>query len=500
MLFLPLTKADAVNRLVYARAAAEEPDKSREIMDYASGRPQFELWSGRFKEATLGKSLGNIRAMHNPRHLAGVVKQITYNDDAKAVDVCFKVLDQVDWVKVEEGGYTGLSIGGGYLKKWTDPSDPSLTRYTPRLAEISLVDSPCIASARIMELQKQDGTTTEVMLKGVPRSFKDMLPPPTFGEALAKISFSTFGRAGRATQSVFEHPATQKAITYGKKAGDIIGGAGKVMGTVRTAKELALLGAAAGGAVGLYRSRRHDRKKGTVAGSASTPIGTQPLTKAFGAMAAPRPPTPPKPPAMAASPQPPTPPKPPGIRPEGMGMAIAARPVDWGAAKKKKGLGLTKVRRSAHQRRAQKIRQTLHETSTASCTRSMPTCREADAGDRSSASDSHRVKSGAAHDGQAGRAHEEGPPAALARCGWCLWWCQNSRQARCQDRIPAFLPWRTSRIHCPSHRPGWARRWRRWWCCRSRCQQTDRGTQEEAEDRQVRLRRTDRRPRATRQR
>lgn len=237
-MFFPLVKADQANRLVYARAAVEEPDKSREIMDYVTAVPQFQKWSDGFKEATLGKSLGNIRAMHDPRHLAGVVKSIEFNDEAKSVDVCFKVLDPVDWHKVEEGGYTGLSIGGGYLKKWKDAGDPTLTRYTPRLAEISLVDSPCIPSARIMELQKQDGTTEEVLLKGVmPPTFADLLPPPTFGELLEKAAFGEFvSRLGPKVKAAGKTLGyVQQGIGHVKTARDVagfVGGVGALGGGV----------------------------------------------------------------------------------------------------------------------------------------------------------------------------------------------------------------------------------------------------------------------------
>lgn len=180
--FLPLFKADQATQTIWARAAAEEPDKAREIMDYASAKPQFEEWSNRFREATLGKSLGNIRAMHSPRHLAGKVTDIVYNDDQKAVDICLKVLDPNDWVKVEEGGYTGLSIGGGYLKKWADPLHKGHIRYTPKISEISLVDAPCIQSARFLELQKRDGSIEEVPLVGHARTFAELKPPPSFAE------------------------------------------------------------------------------------------------------------------------------------------------------------------------------------------------------------------------------------------------------------------------------------------------------------------------------
>lgn len=209
--FLPLFKADEATQTVWARAAAEEPDKAREIMDYVSAVPQFEKWSNGFKDATLGKSLGNIRAMHNPRHLAGRVNEIVYNDDTKSIDVCVKVLDPVDWVKVQEGGYTGLSIGGGYLRKW---KDGDLTRYTPIISEISLVDAPCIPSARILELQKRDGTVREVPLIGHVPTFAEMLPPPSFHEALQKASRRDLNKIGF-------HPLT--AIKEGVIA-DVTGG------------------------------------------------------------------------------------------------------------------------------------------------------------------------------------------------------------------------------------------------------------------------------------
>ena len=182
-LFLPLVKADQVNHLVYARAAAEEPDKSGEIMDYVTAKPQFQAWSKRFSDATMGKSYGNVRSMHNPKHLAGKVQKLDFDDDTKSVNVCIKVLDPVDWIKVEEGGYTGISIGGGYHgAKWPDPLHKGFMRYTPRIGEISFVDAPCIPSALIMEMQKMDGTVEEVLLKGMPRTFAALTPPRTFDE------------------------------------------------------------------------------------------------------------------------------------------------------------------------------------------------------------------------------------------------------------------------------------------------------------------------------
>jgi hypothetical protein len=206
MIFLPLVKAEESQRIVHARAACEEPDKAREILDYETAKPQFAAWSKQFSDATLGKSLGNLRSMHNPRHLAGKIVSLDYNDDEKAIDVAFKVLDPTDWVKVQEGAYTGLSIGGGYLRKWKDPGDPTLTRYTPRIAEISLVDNPCIPSARFLELQKRDGSIEEVPLRGHPHTFGELLPPKSFADLHKAFGYGAAARGfGRKVVAAVEH-------------------------------------------------------------------------------------------------------------------------------------------------------------------------------------------------------------------------------------------------------------------------------------------------------
>lgn len=246
--FLPLVKADQASRTIWARAAVEEPDKSREIMDYASAVPQFQAWSDGFKTATLGKSLGNIRAMHNPRHLAGKVTEIVFDDAAKAVDICLKVIDPVDWAKVEEGGYTGLSIGGGYLKKW---QDGELTRYTPRIAEISLVDSPCIPSALLkLEMQKRDGSVEEILLKGSPRTFAQMRPPASFNERMQK---GILGRVNEFTDALAAHPSVTQMLNHpGVKL------AGKAVKGGKVAREaVATVGGVAGLASGAYEVKHH---------------------------------------------------------------------------------------------------------------------------------------------------------------------------------------------------------------------------------------------------
>lgn len=155
-----LTKVDEAKRLVFGRIAEEAPDKSGELMDYASSKPYFERWSAEVAADTDGKSLGNVRAMHG-KVAAGKLTAIDFNDAEKAVDVCAKVVDDAEWAKVLEGVYTGFSIGGSYVgaKKVEKMDDGrEVKRYTAAPSEVSLVDRPCMPGARFFDVQKADGS------------------------------------------------------------------------------------------------------------------------------------------------------------------------------------------------------------------------------------------------------------------------------------------------------------------------------------------------------
>jgi hypothetical protein len=155
-MFIPLMKADAVQRLVYG-SIDETPDRAREIMDYATAKPAFEEWSKSVFDASGGKSYGNVRAQHDGRRAAGLLKSISFDDEAKRIDFCAYIEDDQDWRKVESGVYTGFSPGGRYVKRWKDADLPDHNRYTPSVGELSVVDVPCIPSATFA-LIKADGT------------------------------------------------------------------------------------------------------------------------------------------------------------------------------------------------------------------------------------------------------------------------------------------------------------------------------------------------------
>jgi hypothetical protein len=153
-MFIPITKVDTIQRLVYGVATAEIEDRAGEICDYATTKPHYERWSDEIAQSTGGKSLGNLRAMHGPV-AAGKVTAITFNDEEKQIEICAKVVDDSEWIKVKEGVYTGFSQGGAYERRWADAA--GLTRYTAVPSEISLVDLPCLPQAHF-EMIKLDGT------------------------------------------------------------------------------------------------------------------------------------------------------------------------------------------------------------------------------------------------------------------------------------------------------------------------------------------------------
>lgn len=167
--FIPITKVDAVKRMVYA-SIDETPDRVDEIFDYDTNKPLFEKWSKEIAKSTDGKSLGNVRAMHG-NIAAGKVTGLEFADADKRVDFAIKVVDDAEWTKVIEGVYTGISPGGTYLKKWPDTADSTKKRYTADPVEVSLVDLPCIPSATFT-MVKADGVIEQ-------RAFKAAAPAAT---------------------------------------------------------------------------------------------------------------------------------------------------------------------------------------------------------------------------------------------------------------------------------------------------------------------------------
>lgn len=162
--FVPLTKVDEEQRLVYGRITQEILDKAGEVMDYDSSKPNFEKWSNEIHEASGGLSKGNVRVMHG-LNVAGKLTDLSFDDEDKAIDVCAKVVDDGEWNKVLEGCYTGFSVGGSYGKRWTETNDnEKIKKFTAVPNEVSLVDNPCVPSATF-SLVKADGAEEAIAFK-----------------------------------------------------------------------------------------------------------------------------------------------------------------------------------------------------------------------------------------------------------------------------------------------------------------------------------------------
>lgn len=173
-LFIPLTKIDEENRLVYGVVAAEVVDNSGEVFDYDRSKPYFQKWSLNAEITSNGLSKGNLREMHG-KSAAGKLTDLAFDDDNRVIECCAKVVDDMAWKKCLEGVYTGFSMGGRYAEKWVEKVSgfPDQKRYAGDPAEISLVDKPCIPTATF-SLIKADGvvedrhfatTTEEELLK-----------------------------------------------------------------------------------------------------------------------------------------------------------------------------------------------------------------------------------------------------------------------------------------------------------------------------------------------
>jgi hypothetical protein len=189
IVFAPLTKVrelDDGTVEIFARAVEETPDPKNELFDYASSKPLIQAWSDGIHKASGGKSLGNLRAMHNAKLAAGKLTEITFLDEQKAMDIIAKVVDPVEVQKVREGVYTGISIGGDYARKW---QDGPYMRYTARPSEFSLADNPMIKTCCIT-LVKVDGSEAEMELGKVktPELSKSMWAVAQFAQLLGALN------------------------------------------------------------------------------------------------------------------------------------------------------------------------------------------------------------------------------------------------------------------------------------------------------------------------
>lgn len=163
-IFMPITKIDAVTRTITALITDETVDLAGEICDYETSAPLFKKWSAHAEKVTGGKSKGNLRAMHQPI-AAGKLTGLDCDDAVKAITCSAKIVDDAEWLKCEEGVYTGLSLGGSVVgKMWKDAATGAM-RFTVDPIEVSLVDLPCNPSATFIHV-KAAGVEEATAFKG----------------------------------------------------------------------------------------------------------------------------------------------------------------------------------------------------------------------------------------------------------------------------------------------------------------------------------------------
>ena len=188
--FIPFAKVDAVKREVWGIVTAEVADKSGETCDYESTVPYYKTWSEEFSKATDGKSVGNLRYMHQMR-VIGKGVGIEFRDTDKEIWMGFKVTEDAAWKDVEDSVLTGFSQGGKYI----DGPDVN-KRYTASPSEVSLVDNPALGVCHFAFI-RSDGAVEMRKVRSEPALQSSIMPPVTVkipmpaGAAVPKVSDDT---------------------------------------------------------------------------------------------------------------------------------------------------------------------------------------------------------------------------------------------------------------------------------------------------------------------
>ncbi len=165
--FAQISKVDAAKQEVWGVLTAAVPDRQGEILDYGKSKPYFEEWSNSQKEASGGKSLGNVRLMHGAKAIGKVI-QIDYDDANERISIGSKITDPEAFKLAEEGVLTGYSVGGSYVGAREEVQHEKLgklLRYVAKPQEASLVDRPAVPTATY-SMVKADGSIEERPLVG----------------------------------------------------------------------------------------------------------------------------------------------------------------------------------------------------------------------------------------------------------------------------------------------------------------------------------------------
>ncbi|QQE80925.1 DUF6582 domain-containing protein [Alicyclobacillus sp. SO9] len=267
-LLAPIAKVETTpdgGREIWGFATLERKDKADEIADFEGTVKAFQTWSDEISKRTGGKSMGNVRVMHQPIPAGKMTHwepgETTIQDEdgnEKVVKGIWTATyvppHKTDVIKdVDEGILNALSIGGNYEKRWWDETEKGF-RYIPELAEYSLVDNPAVPGADFANviakahgpwehdrrnLAKRDDkedeklhTEAEERAKKYGISFKKdghLTPPEGYPTELSEYGDPTNYRYPidekhiRAAVGYFNHPDMREKGDYSESEWEVIG-------------------------------------------------------------------------------------------------------------------------------------------------------------------------------------------------------------------------------------------------------------------------------------
>ncbi len=168
-LSFPFSKVDRERREVWGLATSEAIDQQGEIVDFEASKKAFGEWTEKIDRATQGRSMGNVREMHQPKAVGRLIAWKP-DDDRKGIWVGAKISESQDgqdaWKKIGEGVLNGFSIGAPTAERVFEiKGDRPVRRVVSyHLSEISLVDNPACPDAFFSEIKLARGGKEDVFV------------------------------------------------------------------------------------------------------------------------------------------------------------------------------------------------------------------------------------------------------------------------------------------------------------------------------------------------
>lgn len=169
ILNFPIAKIDEERREVWGFATTETVDQQGEIVDYEASKRAFAEWTQFVNSSTGGKSLGNVREMHQPKAVGSVIAWQP-DDQRKAIWVGAKLSRSADgesaWMKIKEGVLNGFSIGAPFAERAMQYANGKMVRRVTnyKLSELSVVDNPACPDSFFQMVKSGAGSAGPVML------------------------------------------------------------------------------------------------------------------------------------------------------------------------------------------------------------------------------------------------------------------------------------------------------------------------------------------------